>query len=482
MQIASALAGYSLGEADLLRRAMGKKNHEIMDEQRDVFVARAVERGIPKETAKKVFVLMDHFAGYGFNKSHSAGYAVVAYQTAWLKAHYPAEFLAASLTSWMSDKDRTMVLLADAKRIGIRVLPPDVGLSGECFSVADGVIRFGLGAVKGIGHTAVEAVLEARAEAPFGDFFDFCRRVDPSRVNRKCIEAFIQAGALDSLGGTRSQQLESISLAMEWGARMRREESMGQQSLFGGDGPGEACSSKPSLCESPEWGRADQLRREKDSLGFYVSGHPLEEHVAVLSRLGVVPIHLLDSLPDNEPILTAGLPTQVKKSYDKKGQPIAFITIEDFTGTVECLVFNDAFQLCGSYLEPDLPLLVRGRLMTREDQKPKLRVEEAVPVERVREAGQLTLHLAVSGNADASALQGIREILAVHPGPSPVWLHVDHRSLEGVQMRLRGRVLPSDPLLSALEQSLGRDAIRITVGEPVGTRSHEIFSSDLRRD
>lgn len=476
MQIASAMAGYSLGDADLLRRAMGKKKHEIMEEQRDIFVARAVDGGIPRETAKKVFALMDHFAGYGFNKSHSAGYALVAYQTAWLKTHYPAEFLAASLTSWMSDKDRTMILLAEAKRLGIRVLPPDVSVSGECFSVADGVIRFGLGAVKGIGHTAVEAVLEARRDAPFRDYFDFCRRVDPGRVNRKCIEAFIQAGALDSLGGSRSQQYESIGVAMEWGARMRKEESMGQGSLFGGDSSEEG-PHRPSLCDSPPWERGDLLRREKDALGFYVTGHPLEEHGSVLSRLGVVPIHLLETLPDNEPILTAGLPTQVKKTYDKKGQPIAFLTVEDFTGTVECLVFNDAFQMCGSYMEADLPLLIRGRLATREDQKPKLRVEEATPLERVRETGQLTLHLAVSGTSDSSLLDGLREILAVYPGSSPVWLHVDHQSLEGVQMRLRSRVSPSDPLLSALERSLGKGAIRITVGEPVGVRSHEIFSS-----
>ncbi|MDM7913956.1 MAG: DNA polymerase III subunit alpha, partial [Candidatus Eisenbacteria bacterium] len=191
MQIASAMAGYSLGESDLLRRAMGKKKQEIMDEQGAIFVERSVARGIPADTARKVFEKMAYFAGYGFNKSHSAGYALVAFHTAWLKAHYPAEFLAASLTSEMSDKDRVMILQAEARRLSIQVLPPDVNVSESCFSVQNGAIRFGLEAVKGVGHQAVEAILEARSCGSFTSLYDFCERVDPARVNRKCIENLI---------------------------------------------------------------------------------------------------------------------------------------------------------------------------------------------------------------------------------------------------------------------------------------------------
>ena len=481
LQIAVAMAGYSLGEADLLRRAMGKKKAEIMVEQRAGFVERAIARKIPADVARRTFDLMALFAEYGFNKSHSAGYALVAFHTAWLKSHYSAEFLAASLTSEMSDKDRVMILLAEAKRLGLRVLPPDVNASDEAFSVQEGAIRFGLAAVKGIGHTAVEAVIEARNEAPFRDLHDFCERVDSSRVNRKCIEALIQAGALDRLGGGRAQMFESIPSAMDHGARLRREKTMGQHSLFGGDGPGDAAAKAPALAVVDGWSRAEELRREKDALGFYVTGHPLEEHRCVLEGLGVLPIHLLENVTDNEPVLAAGIATQLRKSFDKRGNTIAFVTLEDFTGTVECLVFSDAYQLGGRALDSDQPLLIKGRVSTREDQKPKLRVEEVLPLTDLTAGGGICLHLAVVRSVDDPDLAQLKSLLESHPGPSPVWVHVDHQSLEGVQMKLRAtRITPSDPLLSALVERFGKDSVRLTLGARNGTRSREIFPANGR--
>jgi len=476
LQIASALAGYSLGEADLLRRAMGKKKQEIMDEQRAIFVERAVGRGVKGECARRVFDLMAHFAGYGFNKSHSAGYALVAYQTAWLKRHYPAEFLAASLTSEMADKDRVMILQAESRRLGIRVLAPDVNLSEERFSVQEGSIRFGLEAVKGVGHAAVEAILLAREGRPFTSLFDFAERVDSSRVNRKCVENLVMAGALDSLGGHRAQQLESIGIAMEWAARVRKERSMGQTSLFGAGEANQAQPAHPSLAESSEWPQGELLRCEKEAIGFYVSGHPLDEYRRLLDRMGVVPVHALEAIRDNEPILAAGLPTQVRRSVDKRGQAIAFMVLEDFTGTVECMVFSDAYQDCDRHLDGEKPLLLRGRISTREDQKPKLRIEEAKPLSDLQEGGQLTLHLALPGSAGDDLLDTLRAIFDRHPGPSPVWVHVDHAGVEGVQIRLKGnRVAPSPSLLDALQHRLGEGAIRLTIGEPRGARSQQIF-------
>jgi DNA polymerase-3 subunit alpha len=446
-----------------------------MDQQRATFVERAVARNVPAAKAKKVFELMAHFAGYGFNKSHSAGYALVAYWTAWLKSHYPAEFLAAALTSEMSDKDRVMILQSEARRLGVAVLPPDINRSEECFSVQEGNIRFGLEAVKGVGRSAVEAILEARQDRPFCSLYEFCERVDPSRVNRKCIENLIQAGALDALGGHRAQQLEVLPGVIEWSARARRERESGQVSLFAVTG-GDAAPEHPSLPEVQEWSLQDLLRREREAVGFYVSGHPLDEHRGVLERLGVVPIHLLDTLPDNEAILAAGLPTQLRRGQDKRGNAIAFLSLEDFTGTVECLVFHEAYQQCSAYLGEEAPLLVRGRISTREDQKPKLRVEEAVPLGDLQAKGRLTLHLAVPCTVDDELLSGVRGLLDTHPGPSPVWLHVDHQSIEGIQMRLRNhRVEASDVLLGQLEERLGSRAIRLTVGEPTGARSEEIF-------
>jgi DNA polymerase III subunit alpha len=476
LQIAVAMAGYSLGEADLLRRAMGKKKAEIMAEQRTSFVERSIARKIPPDVARRTFDLMALFAEYGFNKSHSAGYALVAFQTAWLKSHYPAEFMAASLTSEMSDKDRVMILLAEARRLGLRVLPPDVNASDEVFSVQEGAIRFGLAAVKGIGHGAVEAILEARAVGSFAGFHDFCERVDPGRVNRKCIEALIQAGTFDLFGATRARLCESVTSAMDHGARIRREKTMGQSSLFGGGG--DVAVPPPALAVVPPWTRVEELRREKDALGFYITGHPLEEHRCVLEGLGILPIHLLDAIADNEPVLTAGITTQLRKSFDKRGNTIAFCTLEDFTGTVECLVFSDAWQAGGRSLEGDMPLLIRGRVSTREDQKPKIRVEEIHPLPELAGGGDLSVHLALPGSVEDPALEQLMAILAAHPGPSPVWVHVDHQSMEGVQMRLRStRVCAEDPLLSALEERLGKKAVRLTLGVRNGKRSREIFTS-----
>jgi DNA polymerase-3 subunit alpha len=358
--------------------------------------------------------------------------------------------------------------------MGIEVLPPDVNISEERFSVQRGAIRFGLEAVKGVGHGAVQAIVEAREAGPFRSLFDFCERVDSARVNRKCIENLILAGALDALGGHRAQQLEAVGPAMDWAARARRERSQGQESLFGG-GQAEV-PREPALPLAEPWQHTDLLRREKEALGFYVSGHPLDEHRAVLERLGVVPVHLLESLPDNELVLAAGLPALIRKSVDKRGGAIAFLTLEDFTSSVECLVFNDAYQQCGRHLDPNVPLLVKAKISTREDQKPKLRVEEAVPLADIQQAGQLTLHLALPRDADDDLLDYLTSTFSLHPGSSPVWFHVDHRSVEGVQMRLRThRVDPCSPLIGDLARRLGTNAVRLTVGEPKGARSQEIF-------
>ncbi|MFN8549378.1 MAG: DNA polymerase III subunit alpha [Candidatus Eisenbacteria bacterium] len=277
MQIATALAGYSLGEADLLRRAMGKKKAEIMAKERAGFVERAVKRSIPKRDAERIFDLCAHFAGYGFNKSHSAGYALVAYQTAWLKAHHPVEFMAATLTSEMSDSDRIMILLAECRRMGIEIHPPDVNRSAHGFTVdrpagfdpsvagADGdrgAIRFGLGAVKGVGQSAVESIVAARAAGPFRDLFELCERIDPGPVNRKCLEALITSGALDHFEEPRARLLEGLPQAMEWAARRRREKEMGQGSLFGGGGTGDLAPGTLPLLKAGVADRRSPRTRE----------------------------------------------------------------------------------------------------------------------------------------------------------------------------------------------------------------------------
>ncbi len=501
MQIATALAGYSLGEADLLRRAMGKKKAEIMAKERQGFVDRAVARSIPKRDAERIFDLCAHFAGYGFNKSHSAGYALVAYQTAWLKAHHPVEFLAATLSSEMSDSDRIMILLAECRRMGIEIKPPDVNRSAHGFTVdrpaaidpsiagasspgdgADrGAIRFGLGAVKGVGASAVESIVTARGECPFVDLFDLCERIDPGPVNRKCLEALILAGAFDSLGQPRARLLEALPQAMEWASRRRREREMGQGSLFGGGGlvggGGNAVEiSRPSLPDVPEWSTPDRLAREKSALGFYVSGHPLDVWRRALKLLGAIGTHLLEGHDDGSTVLVGGLPIQTRVSADKQGRPICFLTVEDDTGTVECLAFHEPFANCRAHLTGDRPLLLKGRLSTRDEEKPKILVESAVALPDLMEKGRLPLHLALSTAWDEERLERLRQCLYQFPGACPVYLHVDPRKLGGMIVRLRAhRVAPDEALLAMLEEIAGQGALKLTAGEPKAFRSVEVF-------
>lgn len=509
MQIASELAGYSLGEADLLRRAMGKKKKGIMDEQGALFLQRARERNVPEPVARRIFDLMAHFSGYGFNKSHSAGYAIVAYQTAYLKVHYPVEFMAAAVTSEMSNSDRVMILLTEAKRMGIRVLPPDINLSDEQFTVHDGAMRFGLGAVKGVGHNAVEALRAARSVAdcrtrtrritagdgsraggeepagaghpsePFKDLFDLCERVDSGAVNRKCLEALINSGAADALGPSRAALLEGLPLAMEWGTRRREEIAMGQGSLFGGAAEE---TVRPALPAAEPWGLEEMLRREKAALGFFVSAHPLDPWRNILERLSGLSTQDLEGAADGREVVLGGVPVHAKISSDKKGRDMAFVTLEDFTGTVECLAFADPFAECRDILTSDQPVLIKGRLSTREQEKPKILLEEAHLLEGLAEKGRLVLHLVVSSGWDEERFSDLYNALGEHPGSCPVFFHVDPRMLGGVQMRLRKmRVRPCPDLCRVLQEIAGEAALRVTLGEYRGGRTADLYGDDLRR-
>ncbi len=474
LMIASAMAGYSLGEADLLRKAMGKKKAEIMAEHRESFVRRAQERGITGPVATRTFDLMAHFAGYGFNKSHSAGYALVAYHTAYLKVHHPVEFMAATLTSEMSNSDRVMILLAECRRMGIQVRPPDVNLSAEAFTVHEGAIRFGLGAVKGVGHHAVESICAARASGPYTDLFGFCERIDPGPVNRKCIEALIHSGAMDAFGMPRHRLHEGLNLAMEWGVRRRREKEAGQGSLFGGGA--QTVSARPELPTAEPWGVEETLRREKGALGFFVSAHPLDSWKGLMKRIGAQEVKDLGDLADSSEVLVGGVPVQVKVSTDKKGNAMAFVTVEDFTGTVEAIAFAGAFAQCRGHLTGDRPLLLKGRVSTRELEKPKILLEEALSLPDLAEAGRFSLHLALPAALTDERLFEVRRVLSGHVGRCPVYLHVDHRLLGGVRMKLRElRVHLESDFLQALEDLIGPDGVRVTLGDRNGARSAEIF-------
>ncbi|HWT81819.1 MAG TPA: DNA polymerase III subunit alpha, partial [Candidatus Methylomirabilis sp.] len=286
MRIASDLAGFSMGEADILRRAMGKKNPELMAEQRKKFVDGAMAHGVSEKKAERIFGFMEQFAGYGFNKSHSAAYAIIAYQTAYLKANYPVEFMAALLTSEMADTDKIVKYIEECRAMGIEVMPPDVNESSNDFTVVGDKIRFGLVAVKNVGEAAIQSILNTRRErGRFRDLFDFCERADLRLVNKRVIESLIKCGAFDSLGARRSQLVSVVDKAMEAAASTQRDRAHGQVSLLDVlSSTGGVRRNPPSLPDLPEWDRSQLLAGEKETLGFYITGHPLAEYRGLIAK------------------------------------------------------------------------------------------------------------------------------------------------------------------------------------------------------
>jgi len=480
MQIASAMGGYSLGEADLLRRAMGKKKQKVMDEQRRLFLERAQERRVPKRTAEKVFDLMAYFAGYGFNRSHSAGYAVLAYQTAYLKAHYPVEFMAATLTSELSDSDRLMVLLGECRRLKIRVLPPDINHSLEGFSVEEGTIRFGLGAIKGLGHAAVEAIVQARRLELFRSLFHFCESVEGHALNRKAVEGLIQGGALDSLGGTRAQMIAALPLALDRAAAARRDRQSGQSSLFGGESP---VLREPTLPETAPWESNEVLRREKESLGFYLSHHPLDPYGALLGNLLVTPSSRIGDQGDRSPVKVAGVITRVRQGTTARGKPMASLTLEDFEGRCDVLIIGDGVQKFRTLLELEAVLLVAGSVSARDGQSPVVFGDTVMPLETLRDGRELSLHLAVPGDLPDERITRVRDLLVQHGGgEAGVFFHVDPGTARGVLVTLPNtRIRPECTLLDELAEILGTGAVRLAHGgAPEKMPSRDLFRSCRR--
>jgi len=371
MSSASVLAGFSLGQADLLRRAMGKKKAEEMQKQRSVFAQGCAERGVDEKQATDIFDTIEKFAGYGFNKSHSAAYGLITYQTAWLKTHHPVEFMAALLTSDGDSTDKIVRLIAECRSMGLTVLPPSVNQSDLDFTAVEGAIRFGMRAVKGVGEGAVEAILAARASGHFKDLYDFCERVDLKRVNKRVMEALVRCGAFDEFGQTRRGLFEELDRAIERGQTSQRDKQAGQFSLFGSllEAP-KPKAEKIEITFKEEWPDKERLAYEKECLGFYVSGHPLDRYVNDLSRMGLKTIARLDDISGQElreEVTVAGVIVDVRERISKGGSRMAFIQLEDLTGRIEVMVFSKAFPTFEPHLKNDDPIIVSGRLVREGD-------------------------------------------------------------------------------------------------------------------
>ena len=470
MQIARVLAGYSMGEADILRRAMGKKDPEEMAKQRERFVEGAVKNKIDADKAGEIFDQMETFARYGFNKSHSAAYALVSYQTAYLKAHYPVEFMAALLTSEMGDTDKVIKNLAECREKNIEVLPPDINESSADFTPVGEKIRFGLTAVKNVGEKAVEVILQSRAEeGAFNSIFDFCRRVDLTAVNRRVLESLIKCGAFDSTGTARARMLAALDEAMRIGQAHQKNRESNQIDLFGlsggsSSGFGGANGFHDNYPDAEDWTQQQKLVHEKESLGFYITGHPLDKYEGRLARLTSGPIAGIKERAAPGEVKAGGVVTAMRLKNTKKGDRYASFQLEDKTGFIEVIVWPETYKRCGETLVSDDPILVAGKMDIGEE-RVQIIANEIIPLEeasrrlppaRKRDNGG-RVHVYLRGAVfTPDELAQLHETLRRHPGTSPVSLHFfSPDQTEAIIEADDLRVSSNPELLETVEQIFG---------------------------
>ncbi len=464
MQIAQVMAGYSLGEADLLRRAMGKKKKSEMDKQRSRFVTGSVSNDIDEEKAEEIFAMMAKFAAYGFNKSHSAAYGYIAYQTAWLKAHYRPEYMAALMTIEAANTDKVLAYILDCRRAGIEVQAVCVNHSESWFSVppvgeraldADGVpaqvVRFGLSAVKNVGSGAIEAVIEARAEAggAFTTAFDFFERIDYRRVNKRVVENLIKAGAMDFCGSPRSSMIEGLEAAITLGARAQQDKAAGQIGLFSAMAP----AARPADFRFPvrnEWPLSEKLAFEREVLGLYLSGHPMQAHTRDVQRYASAAIGDLRATPATEAVRVMGLVVEMRTIRTRRGDKMAFVKLEDEESMVECVFFSDAWARSQRALEAAEPILVTGKIEPGEE--PKVLASSAEPLSdlRARTTREVRFNLSLT-DLDGDRLSQFTELLRARRGPCRSRLVV--RSEGRFEAELKLPSLPVEPSAS-MEESV----------------------------
>ena len=454
MQIVQVLAGFSLGQADILRRAMGKKKHDLLMAQKEIFLQGCDKNGIESGLANHIFDLLTHFADYGFNKSHSAAYALLAWQTAYLKAHYPVEFMAGVLTSIMDKTDKIPVYIQLCRQMGIKILPPDINSSAASFGIEDGAIRFGLAAVRNVGENAIMSMERVRAEGgKFRSLVDFCARVDMRTINKRAIESLIKCGAFDSIGVERTQLLAALDAAIQDAARRQRDLLSGQIGLFGDDTMEEVQQIRISDDVPPSTAR-ERLTWEKEATGFYITGHPLDDCSDTLSSLLSIGEIRSAVRKDRQLVRVGGILTSTKRFTTKKGDTMLFAELEDFSGTIEVTVFPRVFYAHVSDLEPDAIIVVEGRVdMTGEE--PKLLADEIWRMSEYRSS----FYLIPPTDTDRRVLWNeMQAVFAGHPGDHPVYVRSDGRWR---QLETRHWIDGSAAVRRELAQLMGESAVRV---------------------
>jgi DNA polymerase-3 subunit alpha len=467
MAIANKMAGFSLGQADILRRAMGKKKPEEMEKLRAKFLDGAKQKKIPEKKAEKLYELIQKFAGYGFNKSHAAAYAVVCYQTAYLKAHYPTEFMASLMTTDMGNQDKLVGYFTECRDLGIKVFGPDVNASQKQFAVAGGAIRFGLAAIKNVGEGAVESVLEVRTQdGLFGSFFDFCRRVDLHKVNKRMLEGLIKAGAFDSTGAKRAQLMAVLDQAVEEGAAAQRERELGQTSIFGEELNGHSPSAAlpiPPLPSLAEWDQAERLKYERELTGFYISAHPLARYEATLSALSTTTTVRLKECSDGSEVKICGIIATVKSMLTKKGDRMAYLTVEDLQGTTEVIVFPDLFRTAGELIVPERIVRITGTI-DRGEKGTKIRGSKIEPLAEVQAQSIKRIRIRLSDRPEVrEQLPRLLDVFRRHPGSTSISMSFrTDGALEAETAPLPHlTVCASDHFVSDVEEVLGKGALSL---------------------
>jgi DNA polymerase-3 subunit alpha len=458
MQIANIVAGYSLGEADLLRRAMGKKKAEEMAMQREKFVNGAATKGF-KDAKKitRIFDLMEQFAGYGFNKSHSAAYAVLAYRTAYLKARHPQYFMAAILTSERGNQEKVVKYINECREMGIAILPPDVNTSEVNFTPTPNGIRFGLAAIKNVGEIAIASIV---AHKPFKSLFDFCERVDLRCVNKRVVESLIKAGAFDSVDFDRALLYANIDRAMDWGARKQREREVGQGGLFGMM----MGSNEQTLPMDPAdpWPEGLKLRHEKETLGFYITGHPLWKYASEVKTYGNATTGTLSEKPSGFDVAIGGLISAIRNLRTKKGDPMAVVQLEDWEGIVEVLIFPETFTKVQRLLETDAPVFVKGKL-DNDESSSKILATEVYPMERVKEVLSRTVTIRINTmEVPTDIAERLQPIIDEKRGPAEVIFELQYPTYTAlVRPNPYVKISPDREFVESIERICGRDTVRL---------------------
>jgi DNA polymerase-3 subunit alpha len=467
MQIANRLAGYSLGEADLLRRAMGKKKAEEMAQQRERFVEGAAQRKFPPKKIEKIFDLMAQFAGYGFNKSHSAAYALLAYHTAYLKTHYPVEFMAALLTSVTGSTDDVVKYINECREMGISVEAPDSNVSDANFTPHGEAIRFGLAAVKNVGGNAIESIVAARKKlGSFKSIYQFCENVDLRLLNKRVLESLIKSGAMDSLG-RRAQLMAVLDRAMERAQKAQRDAESGQHGLFGVFQQDDSEAYNDHLPNVPDWDEQARLAAEKEILGFFISGHPLQKYkdkLEDLQALSIVEIcALTKSTGKDETIATAGIIANLRVLKSKRGEFYVQATLEDMSGSIDMIVFPEAYKRLQDKVKLEVPVLVRAGVRIEEGANPKITAAEIMSLEDAKIPLPRAIRIRVPlESAVESTVDDLHTLFQERRGEARVLFDVERAGDFMVVMEAEGyNVLPDRNFIARVEQLCGRGSVRV---------------------